>query len=633
MSETAVTPLAADFAKPDQEMWLKLIEKALKGGDFEKRLVSRTADGLRIEPLYTRADTTAGAEAAIPGAAPYVRGLHDAPADGPGWSIEQVVVAADLDAANRCLLAELEGGANGVVAKIQAPGQVGIPITSGADMARVLAGVHLDFAPVTLDAGLGANAAARHLQEAITILAAPASKVDVRFDLDPVGTLALTGHAEQPAADALAAAVSLAIELRGRFPKARTIRVDGRVAHEAGGSEGQELAVMASSLVAYLRAFEAAGVAVSDALAQLTVTLAADTDLFLTVAKLRAARRIIARIAEASGAPTAASGVHLAVTSSARMMTRRDPWTNMLRTTAATLAAAFGGADAVTVLPYTWALGEPDAFACRIARNTQIVAQEESWLGRVTDPAGGSWYVETLTNDIAAKAWEIFQGIEKTGGILAALASGTIQRAIAATADARDAAIATGRQHLTGTSAFPLLGDDGVTVNPWPKTPALAGIGLSRPLAPHRLSAPFEELRDAADHFTQRTHHTPTVFLASLGSIADHTARTTWVKNQLAVAGIASLVSDGFPNAEVAASAFSASDTRTACVCSSDAIYAEQGVEAVKALIEAGAERILFAGRPGELEAELRRAGVNNFLYAGQNSIELLTELQHALTK
>ncbi len=628
---TTTTPLAADFPKPDRESWLKLVEKALKGRDFEKRMVSRTSDDLRIEPLYTRADTLPGAELAAPGAAPYVRGLHAAP-EGLGWSIEQVVIAATPNAANNAALAELEGGANGIVLKIAAPGQVGIPVTSAADMANVLTGISLDFAPVTLDAGLAANNAARNLKDAVAILKAPAHKVLVRFGLDPVGTLARTGHAMKPAAETVAEAAVLAKSLRNDLPKARTILVDGRVAHEAGGSEGQELAFMASALLTYLRAFEAAGVSVADALAQITVALAADTDQFLTIAKLRAARRIIARIAEASGAAAAATTVHLAVTSSARMMTKRDPWTNMLRTTAATMGAAFGGADAVTVLPYTWSLGLPDAFAARIARNTQIVAQEESSLGRVADPAGGSWYVEKLTYDLAAKAWERFRDIEKVGGVLDALTSTEIQREIVATAAARDKAIATGKQQLTGTSAFPLLGHDGVTVTPWPEAPALAGEGLVAPLVPHRLAAPFEDLRDASDHVSARAGHTPTVFLASLGSVADHTVRTTWVKNQLAVAGIASLISDGYASLEDAVAAFKSSGARTACVCSSDAIYAVRAASTVKALIEAGAERVLLAGQPGELEAGLRAAGVDQFLFAGQNAIEVLTELQHQLT-
>ncbi|MCC0008020.1 MAG: methylmalonyl-CoA mutase [Hyphomicrobiaceae bacterium] len=627
----SATALAADFPKADRETWMRLVEKALKGGDFEKRMVSHTADGLRIAPLYTLTDALPHADTAAPGNPPFVRGLKSSQ-EGLGWGIEQVVVGDTPEAANAAALAELEGGASGVVLRLAAPGQVGIPSAGTANMKRILEGIYLDYASVALDAGLDAVRAANDLAAAVGEIVADPASVRLRFDLDPIGTLAQTGHCLRPAAEAVAEAVTTSAGLKSRYPASRGIRVDGRVAHEAGGSEGQELAVTAASLVAYLRAFDKAGVTPADAFAQITVTLSADADLFLVVAKLRAARRLIARIAEASGAADAAAHVHLAVTSSARMMTQRDPWTNMLRTTAATLGATFGGADAITVLPYTWALGKPDAFAYRIARNSQIVAQEESSLGRVTDPAGGSWYVEKLTADLAATAWQRFQAIEAEGGILASLASGTIQRDIAATAAARDKAIATGKQPLTGTSTFPLLGDDGITAQPWPEPPALAGEGLVAPMAPHRLAAPFEELRDAADHTTSRTGHAPTVFLASLGTIADHTARTTWVKNQLAVAGIASIVSDGFASPDEAAAAFRDAGATAACICSSDAIYAEQAAKTAKALTEAGAEHVLLAGRPGDLEAELRAAGIERFLYAGQNAVEVLTELQHQLT-
>lgn len=632
MTETTpIRPLAADFDEPAPETWMRLVEKALKGGDFEKRMVARTADNIRIEPLYTRRDALTEAEAAVPGTAPYVRGTA-ATATGLGWNIEQVVVAGDPAAANAYALAELEGGANGIVLRIAAPGQTGTPIASAADMARVLEGVYLDFAPVTLDAGLAGQAAARHLAEAARASKAAAGKLHLRFDLDPIGTLARTGHAAASAAASVTEAISLAAELRAEFAAARTLLADGRIVHEAGGSEAQELAFIATSLIAYLRAFEAQGTGVAEALAQMTVALAADADLFVTVAKLRACRRIVGRIAETAGERGAARHVRMAVTSSQRMMTKRDPWTNMLRTTAATLGAAFGGADAVTVLPYTWALGWPDAFARRIARNTQIVAQEESSLGRVVDPAGGSWYVEKLTSDLAAAAWERVRRIEGDGGLLAALGGGGLQREVAATAAQRDKAIATGKQPLTGTSAFPLIGSDGVTVTPWPAVQPLSGEGRVQPFTQHRLAAPFEDLRDAADHAAQRDGKPLTVFLASLGSIADHTARTTWVKNQLAVAGIASLASDGYASPAEAAAAFKQSGTSAACICSSDALYAEMGGKTARALVEAGADLVAMAGRPGDGEASLRAAGVTKFLYAGQNAIETLTELQHQLT-
>lgn len=632
MTENAAPQaLAAQFPMPDHGDWMKLVEKALKGGDFERRMVSRSSDGLRMEPLYTRRDALPGADSARPGSGQYVRGLSPAPALR-GWSIEQIVAADSVESANAAVLAELEGGATGVVLRLEAAGQVGIPIADAAAMARVLEGVYLEFAPLVLDAGPAAPMAAKHLIAAARRMNAPVERLPLRFDIDPIGHLARTGHAVGTLHMTVADAVDQAIELRAEAACARTILADGRVAHEAGASEAQELAVMAASTIAYLRAFEAAGTGVSDAIAQMTFALAADADLFLTVAKLRAARRVLARICEACGAPEAVRGARFAVTTSARMMTRRDPWTNMLRTTAATAGAAFGGADAITVLPFTWAIGKPDHFAARIARNTQIVAQEESSLGRVTDPAGGSWYVEQLTDKVARRGWELLQGIERDGGILATIAAGSLQRQIAQTAAERGQAIATGRQQLTGTSAFPKLGDDGIRVEPWPAPPALSGEPVASPLAPHRLAEPFEELRDAADAAAARSGKPPTVFLASIGTIADHTARTTWVKNQLAVGGIATIVGDGFKDADEAADAFRQSGAHTACICSSDDLYRAHAVAVAKALVEAGAERVLLAGRPGDLEAPLRAAGVDRFLYAGQNAIEVLTELQLAMT-
>jgi methylmalonyl-CoA mutase len=313
------------------------------------------------------------------------------------------------------------------------------------------------------------------------------------------------------------------------------------------------------------------------------------------------------------------------------MMAKRDPWTNMLRTTAACAGAAFGGADAVTVLPYTWALGAPDRFARRIARNTQLVLQEESALGRVVDPAGGSWYVEQLTSELAAKAWALFQGIEAKGGIASALTSGALQDEIARVAEERAKAVATGRRELTGVSVFPMLGEDGVKVAPNPAPPPLTGTQHVRPLTPHRLTEPFEALRDAADVFLAKTGARPRIFLANLGEIVEHNTRSTWVWNFLAAGGIEGLNSDGYASADAAAAAFKTSGARIACLCSSDAVYAKEAQAAAKALKAAGAGRVLMAGRPGPEEALLRSAGVDGFLFAGQDAIAVLADLHKAL--
>jgi methylmalonyl-CoA mutase len=496
-------------------------------------------------------------------------------------------------------------------------------------MAAALAGVHLDFAPVALAGGIEGPAAARHFLGARATLKAKRGTAVSRLNVDPIGTLARFGAAWAPLDTALADTVKLAGEARASGAPHTTVLVDATVPHEAGASEAQELAFLAAALVAYLRAFEAGGLGPADAIPEIAFALSVDTDLFLTAAKVRAARMLIARIAEAAGASAAA--MHITAVTSARMMAKRDPWTNMLRTTAACAGAAFGGADAVTVLPYTWALGAPDRFARRIARNTQLVLQEESALGRVVDPVGGSWYVEQLTAELAAKAWELFQDIESKGGLASALTSGALQDEIARVAEARAKSVATGRQELTGVSVFPMLGEDGVKVAPNPAPAPLPDKLEVRALAPHRLAEPYEALRDAADNNLAKTGKRPCVFLANLGEIVEHNTRSTWAWNFLAAGGIEGLTSDGFPTADAAAQAFKASGAKIACLCSSDAVYAREAQAAARALRAAGATRVLMAGRPGAAEAALRAAGVDGFLFAGQDAVAVLGDLQRAL--
>lgn len=622
--ETAPHKLAAGFEASSVEQWRALVDKALKGGDFEKRLVVRTADGLRIPPLYTTAD--ARTEAGLPGAAPFTRGTHTT-VEGFGWHILTLIDDGDAASANRAILADLEGGSNGILLQTAAPGQSGVAITSSSDMAQALAGVDLDLASVELKSGLAGIDAAKHLLDALPAMGGTAGKRMLALNLDPIGKLARYGTTIGPAVEALAGAIALAKTARAAEPHARTILVDATVAHEAGASEGQELAVLASTLVAYLRAFEMDGVKPADALPQIGVHLSADTDIFLTTAKLRAARTLIARLGQACGAADAAGKVRVTAITSGRMMTRRDPWTNMLRTTAATAGAAFGGADQIVVLPFSYALGASDAFARRIARNSQIVAQEECGLGRTIDPAGGSWYVEQTTAELAAKAWSIFQEIEAEGGIVAALTTGLIQDQIAAVAVQRAKTIATGKFELTGVSAFPLLGPDGVTVTQRSTAAAIPGLQSVKPLAPVRLAAAFEALRDKADAAAVK----PAVFLASLGAIADHTGRSTWMKNVLASGGISCIASDGFKTPDAAVAAFKTSGCKVAVIASSDAIYALHAEATARGLKAAGAHKVALAGRPGDKEQTYKDAGVDRFIFAGLDMVATLSALQAAV--
>jgi len=624
------TPLASDFEAATRDQWLALVDKAIKGADFEKRLVTRTADGIRVEPIYVRAGSVARLQSAVPGHAPFTRGASET-VQGLGWEIRQRVAAADPEAANREILSELEGGANGIVLEIEAPGQTGCRIASAADMTAALSGMRLDLAPLELRAGLGAADAAAQILSALPGLGIPAKSAQIFLGLDPIGSLARWGALPSPVQQALVETIALAREAHDEAPSVRTVRVDATVYHEAGATEAFEIAALGATLIAYLRMFEAAGIAPADALGQISFSVSSDTDIFATVAKLRAARHLIWRIADASGAGDGAHDLHLSARASLRVMAKRDPWTNMLRSTLACAGAVLGGANAVTVLPFTAALGEPDDFARRAARNIQIVLQEESWLGRVLDPMGGSWYIEQLSEDMAKTAWGLMQEIEGKSGILAALDQGFVQDRIAADAAARAKAIATGRQELTGVSAFPLLGDDGVKVKPARKAPPVRGTEMVRPLAPHRLAEPFEALRDAADAHAQKTGKGLEVFLASLGAVIEHTGRSTWVKNYLAAGGIAALTSDGYASADEAAKAFTASGASAACICSSDALYAEHAEATATALKAAGAKLLLMAGRPGDKEAALKTAGVDQFLFAGADAVATLKGLQEKL--
>jgi len=617
--------LADAFAAATEADWRALVDKALKGGDFEKRLVSRTADRLAIRPLYGR-----GEAPGLPGEAPLTRGTKPALGEQP-WQIAQRYADERPADANAAILDDLKGGVTSITLQIAAPGQCGLPYLE-ADVAAALQGVLLDAVTINLAAGEYTPDAAGSLLAVWRAAGIPDAARSGAFAYDPLANLALTGALYQPLPKALSIAADLIATTRP-MPRVTALAASGTVYHAGGATEALEIAAVAATIVAYLRAAEAAGIAPADALPKIAVRIAVDTDQFLGLAKLRASRRIVWQIAKACGAEAAAGKVQLAAETSTRMLARRDPWVNMLRTTIACAAAAMGGADEITVLPFTHALGRPDAFARRIARNTHHVLMEESFLHRVADPAGGSGYVESLTNDLAAKAWAMFQDIEAKGGLGAALTSGYLQDEIAKAAAERARLVATGRLELTGSSAFARLGDDGVTVEPWPAAVLSADLNgiRTRPLAITRLAEPFERLRDRADAHAARTGAPPRIFLACLGPLAVHSTRATWIGNFLAAGGIEAVKSEVFTETAAVGRAFADSGAAIACLCSSDQVYGELGEAAAGVLRAAGAKTVLLAGRPRDQEAALKAAGVDEFIFAGADTVAVLDRLQKLL--
>ncbi|PZT73501.1 MULTISPECIES: methylmalonyl-CoA mutase family protein [unclassified Streptomyces] len=601
--------LAAGFPDPAHEQWQSLVEGVLRksgkdvsGPAAEEALSTTVEDGLITRPLYTSRDDAP--DAGLPGFAPFTRGGTPEGCTATGWGVRQRHACTDPVRLNEAVLTDLENGVTSLWLAVGGAG--GVPVSG---LERALDGVLLDLAPVVLDAGAELDAAAAELLRLHTLRGTPAGQVRGSLGADPFGLAAREGTAADPAD-----AVRWALRCAGEYPALRAVVVDAMPYHEAGGSAAQELGASLATGVAYLRALTEAGLGVEAACAQLEFRYAATADQFLTIAKTRAARRLWARVAEVCGAPGAGAQRQHAVTSPV-MMTRRDPWVNMLRTTLASLGAGVGGADAVTVLPFDHALGLPDAFARRIARNTSTILLEESHLARVVDPAGGSWYVERLTDELAASAWAFFQEIERAGGQAAALGSGMIAERIAATWAERRKDLARRSEPVTGVSEFPLLTERTVEREPHPRTPARRGLPVVR------RDEEFEALRVRSDAHLAATGARPRVFIAALGPAAAHTARASFAANLFRAGGIEPVHEPVRVDASSVAAAFAASGTDVACLCSGDALYAEQAEPVAAALVAAGARRVYLAGRPGAYD------GVDEYVFAGCDAVAVLSSL------
>ncbi|MFD7668018.1 methylmalonyl-CoA mutase family protein [Streptomyces sp. NPDC059788] len=613
-------PLAAAFPDADREQWQRLVEGVLRktgaaeaaGAAAEDALSTALQDGIQVRPLYTSEDAPAAADATgRPGFPPFVRAGRATGSTVAGWDVRQRHADTDPRRVNEAALADLE---NGVTSLWLTVGDGGVP---AADLATALDGVYLDLAAVALEPGAEFAAAAEAWFRLCAEKGVAPSETAGTLGADPLGMVARTGGADGLAGQ-LEAAAGLARRCADEAPRMRALAVDALPYHEAGGSTTEELGCSLATGVAYLRELTAAGLGVDAACAQLEFRYAATADQFLTIAKLRAARRLWSRVAEVCGASPAARAQRQHAVTSTVMMTRRDPWVNMLRTTVAGLSAGVGGADAVTVLPFDAALGLPDAFARRIARNTQSILLDESHLSKVIDPAGGSWYVERLTDELARAAWGWFQEIEAAGGQAAALGSGLVGERLASTWRKRSADLAHRREPVTGVSEFPFLAEPAVERA---AAPVPAGGGLPRV----RRDEAYEALRARSDAHLAATGDRPKAFLAALGPAAVHTARAGFAANLFQAGGVEPVHDPVSVDAETAAGAFTASGAGIACLCSSDALYAEQAAEVAAALKAAGARQVLLAGKPGERREAYERAGVDAFVFAGCDAVGVLS--------
>ena len=463
----------AEIPNADRQRWLALAEKALAGASFEERLVSRTDDDIRIEPLYDR--STIGE--------PIVRANPRSP-----WIVSQRIDEPDVGRAQAQALEDVAQGATGLSLVFEgAPNAFGygLPRTAKA-LETVLDGIPLNRVQVRIDTHPWSRPMADWLVAFLSKRRSDPAKLNLSFGIDPAAILAGTGRLRM-SIEALQESMpqSLAHFFSMGVPGV-LLEADGRVFHNAGATEAQELGIMLASAVSYLRMFEKARQPLVYAAPHIGFALSVDQDQFLSMAKVRALRRLWARAQEACSIPNSAASVH--AETSFRMMTALDSETNILRTTIAGFAAAAGGADSISILPHTIVHGLPAGFARRVARNTQLIMANESHIGHVADPAYGSGAVEALTTDLCQAAWTEFQRIEAEGGVLASLQHGHIQKRVHAAAARRNAAYQAGERAIVGTTLYPLKSERPVETLAAERRPAFTeGVAVCEPLFSARI--------------------------------------------------------------------------------------------------------------------------------------------------
>ena len=656
--------------------WLAKVKADLKGASFD-RLRSRAPGELELEPLYMAEDVEADRETGLPGVYPFVRGA----APLGGWVIRQEYDDPRPEVCRQQIDEDLARGVDAIFLRMGP--RCGCRVLTIDDLERLLARVDLATTSVRIDGGSDTLAAAAGFLALAQRREVPHDALRGGFAFDPIGLLAGEGRIQGGLRSRLAELSDLSAWCASNAPSLRTVDVSSEPYDSGGASTVQELAYTIATGIEYLRQLTDAGLSVESASRRIGFSYSVSGDFFTQIAKLRAARLLWAKVLTASGGEPSSAAMHIHARTSRFTKTERDPWVNMLRATAECTAAVIGGAQSIATLPFDCIAGPPDELARRVARNTQVVLRDESHLDAVADPAGGSWFVETLTDELARGAWAEVREVERHGGIVKALGSGTLVDAVAAVAAERRTALARRKTPVVGVSEFPNAHEERLVRQavsaedvsrllraaldeldvgahrenlialarkihegdgaPGAMTDACVSAAVegtdmysvaavlqhgqpdfhAEPVPQWRAAAAWEQLRDRSEQSTTR----PTAFLANLGSIPSHKARSTWAKNLLGAAGIEAHDNDGFDAAAALGAAFQKAPASLAVVCGSDADYESMLEPAVAALKQAGCPLVLVAGRPDDRAPGLREAGVSDFIFVGADVHRVMTEV------
>lgn len=669
------SPPLTDFPKPSYDEWRAEAETQLQGVPFEKKLVTQTYEGIAVQPIYNDADIEdVPYLASLPGFAPYLRGNHAA---GQPWAICQALPYSDAHQFNQALRHDLARGQTAISMRLAAPNQAdapaGLVIERLADFATALAEIDLEATPIFINPGPSAEATFAMLRALLQERQLSPERLRGGLEIDPLGWLAEQGSYPTSLDGAYTVMGRLIEWATKNAPQFSMLTVHGQPYSNGGGHAVQELAFVMATAIAYLRAMIERGLAVEQVAPRMRVALTTGSNYFMSIAKLRAARLVWAKIVKAFGGDEAAQAMTLHAVSSRWNKTVYDPHVNLLRATTEAFSAAVGGCDSLHVDSFDAPIRPADGFSRRIARNTQLILQAEANLPNVIDPAGGSWYVESLTDGLARQAWSLLQAVERQGGMAQALQTGFPQAQVAETARQRQHDLATRKAVLIGSNKYANLSEkplppsksEDVGDAPQPsktvaavddshKRAALAALKQAEPhdhfdrmveavqagatmnelldllpepspvsiepIKPQRAAAPFEALRAAAEAHQAQTGHRPTVFLAALGPIPQHKARVDFATDFFHVGGFEVVYEGGFDTVDGAAQAAQASGSPVVVICSTDARYPDLVPPLTQALKSAQPSlTVLVAGYPKAHVEAFRQAGVDEFIHVKAN--------------
>ena len=698
----AATPTFSEFPPTPYEEWRKVVDKFLKGAPFEKRLITKTYEEIDLQPMYRREDVAGLPHLdSLPGFAPYLRGTSPLGYVTQSWDVAQELPCATPAEFNAALCADMSRGQNAVNLVLDHPtlsgvdadqaeaaqvGKGGLSISSVADLAQALNGVDLETTPIYIQASASALTFTALLAALVKQQGKSLAKVRGAVGMDPLSQLARDGHLSRDLDGIYGVMAQLTGWAVANAPQLQTITVQGHPYHNGGASTTQELAFALATAVEYIRAMQNRGLSIDDIAPRIRFSLSVGTNFFMEIARLRAARLLWAKIVKAFGGSDEAQKMSLHARTSSWNQTVYDPHVNLLRATTEAFSSAVGGCDSLHISPFDELLRTPDEFSRRIARNTHTVLREESHITRTVDPAGGSWYVENLTDSVGRKAWALFQDIEKQGGMVKALEAGWPQKQVADTAAKRAANIAKRKDIFVGSNMYPNLKETrlepeavdfaarqatratalsqyranayadkkqaaldalaqggnkveaaiqaalaGATLGEIAqaaRADAKAGVTIT-PICAYRGAQAFETLREAAEAFVARTGQRPQVFLATMGPLTQHKGRADFATAFLAVGGIETIYPAGFETADEAADAALASGAPAVVICSTDPTYPELVPPLAQKLKQANPGLIvLLAGYPADHVEAFKAAGVDDFIHLAANCQSLLSTLQ-----